>query len=40
MFPDNAPKTNDAKLRIFLADDHAVVRQGLRALVTPSPTWR
>jgi DNA-binding NarL/FixJ family response regulator len=37
MFPDNAPKTNDAKLRIFLADDHAVVRQGLRALVNAQP---
>ena len=27
-----------SKLRVFLADDHAVVREGLKALVTAQPT--
>ena len=27
-----------AKLRVFLADDHAVVREGLKALVNAQPT--
>ena len=35
------PTANPTKLRVYLADDHEVVRRGLRALVsTPNWTWR
>ena len=28
------------KLRVFLADDHAVFRQGLTMLIDAQPTWK
>lgn len=40
--PDNqsdAPAASSRRVRILLADDHQVVRQGLRALIADRPEW-
>jgi two-component system, NarL family, response regulator DevR len=34
---DDDPVTDDAQIRIFLLDDHEVVRRGLRELLEPEP---
>jgi DNA-binding NarL/FixJ family response regulator len=45
MTPGNSPQSSDSpaepvrRLRILLADDHEVVRQGLRALIERRPEW-
>ncbi|HEX2779175.1 MAG TPA: response regulator transcription factor, partial [Gemmatimonadaceae bacterium] len=41
--PDMTPSrgaSDDAVLRVVLADDHAVVREGLKALVNAQPDMR